>query len=163
MKPFHFIHAVVTLLLLVIVLGFGVLTFSGLIEVRIRSRDAPQATGRLEAQRALLERVSGAVRAGRITRSQQMGTGNEPYQEVPEGGALLVGFEVTYGRFINNPTIKTVRPIFMTLDGKLDGTTHSVPGGSCWSFRQPSPSSLAAVFLRLLKPLNAFRDTFADH
>ena len=44
MKPFHVIHAVATLLLLLAVVAFGVLTLAGVIEVRIPGR--AQANGR---------------------------------------------------------------------------------------------------------------------
>jgi hypothetical protein len=80
------------------------------------------------AERMLLQRVGAAVKAGRTTLSPQMGTGKDPYEEVPPEGALLIGFEVTQGRFGANLTIKTVRPIFMTPSGRKLGKTHGVPG-----------------------------------
>jgi hypothetical protein len=76
----------------------------------------------------LLERVRTAVRAGRTTLSQQMGSGENPYKEVPEEGALLTGFEVTYGKFGDSRTVMTVRPIFLTASGRVRGVTHGVPG-----------------------------------
>jgi hypothetical protein len=77
-------------------------------------------------ERALLERVQTAVRARRTARSEQMGSGKDAYEEVPEAGALLVGFELTYGKFGDSRTIKTVRPLFRTAGGRLMGTTHGV-------------------------------------
>ena len=38
MKPLHIIHAVVTLLLLVVVVVFGVLTLTGIVEVRLSTK-----------------------------------------------------------------------------------------------------------------------------
>jgi hypothetical protein len=129
LKRLQLVHAFVTLLLLVVVLGFGVLTFLGLIEVRIPSTTVTEAQVEgPQALQALLERVRGALRAGRTSTSRQMGSGSEPYEEVPKEGALLIGFEVTYGKFGNSPTVKTVRPIFMTSEGRMEGTTHGIPG-----------------------------------
>lgn len=78
--------------------------------------------------RRLLERVRTHVQAGRIFRSGLMGSGREPYEEIPKGGGLLTGFEVTYGNFGGNPTVTTVRPIFSTMAGRLLGATHGNPG-----------------------------------
>jgi hypothetical protein len=100
-------------------------------EVQLRladTREVRSLTAELAAARSLLDRVGEAVGGGHITRSQRMGTGTGPYEEVPRGGALLIGFEVTYGRFANNPTVTTVRPIFLTRDGRLMGTTHGLSG-----------------------------------
>ena len=47
---------------------------------------------------------------------------------MPKGGALLIGLEVTYGRFGTNPTVTTFRPIFLSADGRKDGATHGIPG-----------------------------------
>jgi hypothetical protein len=78
--------------------------------------------------RALLERIREATNARRTTRSQKLGTGKESYEEVPKGGALLTGFEVTYGKFGDSPTVTTFRPIFLTRTGRVEGTTHGIPG-----------------------------------
>jgi hypothetical protein len=77
---------------------------------------------------ALLQRVSAAVRAGHITRTRQMGTGKYTYEEVPQEGALLIGFEGTCGKFGPNPTVTTFRPIFLTAAGRVLGATHGAPG-----------------------------------
>ncbi|HEV3262058.1 MAG TPA: hypothetical protein VG013_34725 [Gemmataceae bacterium] len=92
------------------------------------TRQVRSLTAELVAARALLERVGEAVRARRTTRSQLMGTGKDSYEEVPKGGALLIGFDVTYGKFGNSSTVTTVRPIFLTRVGRVMGTTHGVPG-----------------------------------
>jgi hypothetical protein len=96
-------------------------------EVQVRVAEARRVRSVL-SERALFERIRGAVGAGRVSRTQQMGTGKEPYEDVPKGGALLVGVEVTYGKFGASRTVKTVRPIFQTPDGRVAGTTRGVPG-----------------------------------
>ena len=100
-------------------------------EVQIPLADIRQVrslTADSEATQVLLKRVEAAVRRGRTTRTQHMGTGKDPYEEVPKEGALLIGFEVTYGKIGDNPTIMTVCPIFLTSAGRVLGTTHGVPG-----------------------------------
>jgi hypothetical protein len=44
-------------------------------------------TAELMAARGLLERVRGVVRAGRTTRSELLGSGRNPYEELPKEGA----------------------------------------------------------------------------
>jgi hypothetical protein len=85
-------------------------------------------TAEILSARALLERVHGAVHARRTARTQHMGTGKDAYEEVPKSGALLIGFEVTHGKFGPNPTVTTFRPIFLTRTGRVTGTTHGIPG-----------------------------------
>jgi hypothetical protein len=96
-------------------------------EVRLHLADTRQVRS-LGTERLLLERVRAAVGAGRTARTNQQGCGRKPYEETPRGGALLIGFEVTYGRFGANPTVKTIRPIFRTAAGRVVGKTHGVPG-----------------------------------
>jgi hypothetical protein len=161
MKPLHMIHAAVTLLLLCVILAFGVLVLSGVVELRIAIRGSATATqlskrpGETQPNRedpvatqALLKRVGEAVRAGRVSTSQQMGTGAEAYDDVPKDGALLIGFEVTYGRYATNPTIKTVRPLFLTPNGKSAGTTHGVPGDSLTRVEAKAGYAVGAVTIK---------------
>ena len=46
---------------------------------------------------------------------------NETIREVPPEGAVLVGFQVGYGKFINQPTINAFRAIYMTKNGEKLG------------------------------------------
>jgi hypothetical protein len=91
-------------------------------------RQVRHLTAELIASQLILERVRTAVIGGHTKRSQQMGTGKEPYEEVPKEGALLIGFEITYGKFGNSPTIQTFCPIFQTASGRVIGKTHGVKG-----------------------------------
>src|SRR5262249_31731485 len=45
----------------------------------------------------------------------------EQYREVPESGGLLTGFQVGLGKFVNNTTIESFRPIYLTKDGEAMG------------------------------------------
>ena len=44
------------------------------------------------------------------------------FQEVPPEGALLIGFELGLGKFVNNDVIHYVRPIYLTAVGEKKGT-----------------------------------------
>jgi hypothetical protein len=83
------------------------------------------ATG-LDAK--LLKWVRAKVKSAELSKTQQMGTGQNPYEEVPKDGALLTGFEVKYGRFGPNPTVTAIRPIFQTANGQQLGTMHGTSG-----------------------------------
>jgi hypothetical protein len=91
-------------------------------------RDMQRLTVEVMTARALLAHVREVVSLGRTTPTERLGTGRDAYEEVPKEGALLTGFEVTYGRFGGNPTVATIRPIFLTRRGRLLGTTHGRPG-----------------------------------
>src|SRR4051794_13271342 len=55
-----------------------------------------------------------AVREGRIVRGKMAGSGQseEATQDLPSQGAVLVGFELGLGRFVNEEVIYSVRPLF---------------------------------------------------
>jgi hypothetical protein len=113
-------------------------------------------------ERVLLERVRAAVRAGRTARTQQMGTGRDAYEEVPPAGALLVGFEVTYGKFGPNPTIKTVRPLFRTASGRVVGTTHGVPSNEVVRVEARSGYAVGAVTIKAGLGVDGMSVTFME-
>jgi S1-C subfamily serine protease len=57
--------------------------------------------------------------------SRMQGGGNDPeFREVGPEGSVLVGLEVGIGRFVNNPVIKSVRPIFRVGDKDTAGEWH---------------------------------------
>ena len=72
-------------------------------------------------------KIRAAIQKGQSTQTRQMGRGDDPFTDVPATGALLTGFEITYGQFGKNPTIMTMRPIFQTEQGTVTGKVHGVP------------------------------------
>jgi serine/threonine protein kinase/phage FluMu protein Com len=50
------------------------------------------------------------------------------FDETPRDGAILVGFEIGLGKFINTEVIQSIRPIYLTRKGELQGTLRA-PGG----------------------------------
>jgi hypothetical protein len=113
-------------------------------------------------ERALLERVRAAVRARLTSRSQQMGTGKDAYEEVPEAGGLLVGFELTYGRFGDSRTIMTVCPLFCTPSGRVVGTTHGVPTPEVVRVEARSGYAVGAVTIKAGLGVDGMSVTFME-
>jgi len=50
------------------------------------------------------------------------------FRTIPADGGLLIGFDLTYGHFINTPVVQAVRPIFLTRKGKVAGPAAGVGG-----------------------------------
>jgi S1-C subfamily serine protease len=100
----------------------------------------PPAGGRGQGASAALK-ISGdvfafvqeAVRDKRLTDVDIRGftLSQKTYRDVCEEGGVLIGFEVGLGKFGNNATVKSLRPIFRTKTGekfgKWQGTTPTAP------------------------------------
>jgi len=73
-------------------------------------------------------RLTAAKNSARGPRIQ--GGGNDPeFNDTAPEGALLVGLEVGYGKAGNNPTVRTVRPIYRIDDKDSLGTQFGTPSG----------------------------------
>src|SRR5690349_20258815 len=60
-----------------------------------------------------LAAAKAAVADGQTVRSKQIGSGGDrPFEDLPGGGAVLIGFELGIGRFVGTEVIHTVRPLF---------------------------------------------------
>jgi hypothetical protein len=115
-----------------------------------------------EATRALLARVREVLRAGRAVRTRQMGGGRTPYEELPEDGALLIGFSATYGRFGRNATIKTICPIFLMPTGRVGGIMHGVPGEGLVRVEAQPGYAIGAVTIRAGAGVDGLSVTFME-
>jgi hypothetical protein len=130
-------------------------------EVQVRLADARRVRS-VMFERALFDRIRDAIGARRTNRTQQMGSGKEPYEDVPKAGALLVGFEVTYGKFGTSRTVKTVRPIFQTADGRVAGTTRGVPGEDVVRVVAKSGYAVGAVTIKAGAGVDGMSVTFME-
>ncbi len=72
----------------------------------------------------LFARLRRAVRHRKIQQTKVVGGSfaKHDFQEVPPEGALLIGFDLGLGKFVNNDVIHYVRPIFLTALGEKKGT-----------------------------------------
>src|SRR5262249_39802237 len=66
--------------------------------------------------------IQAAVREKRLTDVNVTGFMiGQQYRDVPPEGALLVGFQAGLGKFINDPTVNALRPIYLTRTGEKMG------------------------------------------
>jgi hypothetical protein len=79
------------------------------------------------AAASIFARAGTAIKAGRLADTRHLGGGDEGFRDLPTTGGLLVGFEVVYGEFFNNPVIKSLRPIYLTERGKVTGLYRGYP------------------------------------
>jgi serine/threonine protein kinase len=87
---------------------------------------APSAKAKREGFFAALEI---GIREGRARRSKLVGGGfaNREYEDIPQEGALLIGFEVGLSKFAANDCVGYVRPIFLTEQGEKQGRPQGTP------------------------------------
>ncbi|HEV3262239.1 MAG TPA: hypothetical protein VG013_35630, partial [Gemmataceae bacterium] len=103
-----------------LVLGLHVEDRSGVADKKHGGKDKLKP---LDADVATL--IRDAVKANKVAQTQVFGGAfDQPVQEVPAEGALLVGFEVGLGKFFNNDVIQSVQPIFLTAKGEKLGKRY---------------------------------------
>jgi len=76
---------------------------------------------------AIFARIDEALKRNRLQETQRLGTGENPFRDLPNAPAYVVGFDVGYGDFFGNPVIWAIRPIYQTPAGRTPGTTAGVP------------------------------------
>jgi predicted Zn finger-like uncharacterized protein len=57
------------------------------------------------------------------------------FRHIFDDGGVLIGFEVGYGKFLNNATINALRPIYRTKDGEKMGPWHGPAPASPATFK----------------------------
>jgi hypothetical protein len=137
------------------ILGEGQLRLSDM-------REMLPLTVELMTARPLLAQVREAVSLRRTTQTERLGSGSYPYEEVPKEGALLTGFEVTYGKFGDSPTVTTFRPIFLTRRGRLLGTTHGRPGAGVIRVEAKPGYAVGAVTIKAGLGVDGMSVTFME-
>ena len=74
-------------------------------------------------------RITRAVKEHKTTQTELAGGGNLEFKDLPKRGSVLIGFEVSFGRFVNNITVRAVRPIYRNASGVAPGQYRGVPSG----------------------------------
>ncbi len=85
----------------------------------VASASSPQTARIAKPVEAEADRVN-------VVRTKMLGfvitsKGYKAFDEVPGGGALLIGVQVGVGTFLGHPTIYSLKPIFQTLRGEVIG------------------------------------------
>jgi len=83
-----------------------------------------------EGQRpnSLLAAVRAAVTSGRVTNSRVIGftLAKGFFQELPKPGAVLTGFDLGVGKFLDRDTIYALRAVYSTAGGESSGSEHGL-------------------------------------
>jgi hypothetical protein len=77
---------------------------------------------------SIFKAAEAAVDARRVERSKPLGFHNSRglFTELPADGAVLVGFDVGIGKFLNIETVYALRPIYRTALGEKSGQEHGL-------------------------------------
>jgi hypothetical protein len=90
--------------------------------------DLSAADGPANKSGAIFTAARAAVDAGRVERSKPLGfnISKVPFTEMPADGALLVGFDVGVGKFLDIETVYALRPVYQTAFGETSGQEHGL-------------------------------------
>jgi hypothetical protein len=77
---------------------------------------------------AIFTAARAAVDAGRVESSKPLGFHNKRglFNELPADGAVLVGFDVGIGKFLDIETVYALRAVYMTANGETSGQEHGL-------------------------------------
>src|SRR5436305_4476067 len=69
-----------------------------------------------DAPAPLFDSTHAAVTDGRVEKSRLLGVGggSESFRETPHGGAVLVGFDVSLGKWLSTELVYGVEPLYLT-------------------------------------------------
>jgi hypothetical protein len=85
---------------------------------------------------------------------------NHPFQDVPVQGALLIGFEVGLGKFVNTDMIDHLRPIYLTAEGETRGPAYGTPTARMVTVKAKPGFAVGAMTVRGGGLLDGFGLTF---
>jgi serine protease Do len=81
-------------------------------------------------------------------------------ERAPEGG-LLIGFEVSLGKFVDRGVIRSLRPIYRTAEGEeTRGKQYGTPQGKVYTARAKAGYALGGVSIRTGLLIDGFSLTF---
>lgn len=85
----------------------------------------------------------------------------DTYRDVPEAGGLLIGFQVGFGKFVNNTTIDAFRPIYLTKDGEVMGKWYGAAPARPTTYKAKSGYVVASINLNAGLAIDGFSMDFA--
>jgi hypothetical protein len=79
-----------------------------------------------ETAKPVFPALRAAIARGQVERTAVAGfrLGKNPFEELPDEGALLVGFDVALSKFVNSETVCALRPVYLTADGQASYGEH---------------------------------------
>jgi hypothetical protein len=102
-----------------------------------------------------------AAQTKNYTQTEALGFPLHPaFEEVPPEGALLIGFEITLGKFIQDDVIDSLRPIFLTAKGEVRGQTHGQPSDRLITVKARQGYAVGAVAVTRHLRIDGLKITF---
>ncbi|NQT85439.1 DUF1080 domain-containing protein, partial [bacterium] len=102
--------------------------------------------------------LSGAPTA----RTECIGGGGKPtFEDIPEGGGLLVGLKITTGAYVAATVITSVQPLYVTPAGKQAGAVYGTPGKNSQTVMAKPGYAVGGVVGRLGDRLDGFTVVFS--
>jgi serine/threonine protein kinase len=86
-----------------------------------KEKGAKKAPAPVGVSPALASAIEEAMRAGKATKTQSVGGGDQYYYEVAKGGGLLIGLEVGVGQRAGQEVISSLRAIYQSGQGRVLG------------------------------------------
>jgi S1-C subfamily serine protease len=128
-------------------------------EERLAELDKVVAQFRTNAE--IFGALRAAVRDKRTKQTRRIGFGlAKEFSEVPPQGALLIGFEVGLGKFINNDVIDSLRPIYLTPGGEKMGEQLGKPPAQVRVVKAKPGYAVGALTVKAGLGIDGFSLTF---
>jgi hypothetical protein len=108
-------------------------------------------------------RVQAAMRANKVMFTPAVGPTNRgaPFIDRPDEGGLLVGFEIGLGNTNDGSQyIRTIRPIFLTSHGEIQGSMHGMPRGDAVTVRAREGFAVGGLTLKASNRIDGLSVTF---
>jgi hypothetical protein len=98
---------------------------------------------------ALFAAARAAIAAGRTEKSEEVGfrVARQTFTEVPAAGAVLVGFDIGVGKFVDKETVYALRPLYLTAEGDSTVQDH----GQFRDRRSAGGKSVKSKVLRVVR------------
>jgi hypothetical protein len=95
-------------------------------------------------------RIEAASKASKLVETQTQGGGAEKatFRDLPGEAALLVGFEITYGKFVKNRVIQSFKPLYRSREKSFAGRTLGFPNGPSERIEAKPGYAVGAVDMR---------------
>ena len=103
------------------------------------------------------------VAENRVTESDSKGGAfsmKNSYVDVPQDGALLVGFNYSLGEFVGQPIINSLQPIYLTQSGQKLGPVQGTVNGGSVAVRARSGYVVTGVHIRAGGNFDGFQLVF---
>ena len=108
---------------------------------------------------ALTKAVADARREGRTSRSQMVGSGDDPYEDTTD--RLLAGFVVGIGKSGDDANVTAIVPLFLNLDGKrVNGQIHGSGDSADKTIIGPPGYAVGAVTVKAGASIDGIKVTF---